>query len=75
MGGGEPVEADNILCHVGGEETMEAFTENLRGANAGDKKRFESTYPADYPDAKLARKDYTTTPWKFRASRKRSCPS
>ena len=31
-GGGEPLEADSVLCHVGGEETMEAFNENLRGA-------------------------------------------
>ena len=24
-GGGEPLEADSVLCHVGGEETMEPF--------------------------------------------------
>src|ERR1700733_14959699 len=28
-GGGEPLEADSVLCHVGGEETMEPFNENL----------------------------------------------
>ena len=39
-GGGDPVQADNILCHLGGEETLESFTENLRGANAGDAKQF-----------------------------------
>jgi trigger factor len=58
QGGGEPVEADNIMCHLGGEETLEAFTENLRGANAGETKKFESKYPDDYPDPKLAGKTY-----------------
>src|ERR1700734_4336624 len=33
---GDPVEADNIMCHVGAEETLDSFTENLRGANAGE---------------------------------------
>ncbi len=34
--GGEPLKADNVLCHIGAEETLEAFTENLRGAQAGE---------------------------------------
>jgi trigger factor len=57
-GGGEPVQADSVLCHIGAEETMEPFNENLRGANAGDHKTFDVAYPADYPDAKLAGKTY-----------------
>jgi len=57
-GGGEPVQADNILCHLGGEETLESFTENLRGANPGETKQFESRYPDDDPDQKLAGKTY-----------------
>jgi trigger factor len=56
--GGDPVQADNILCHLGGEETLESFTENLRGANPGDAKQFETRYPDDYPDPKLAGKTY-----------------
>src|SRR5579872_3793077 len=58
-GGGEVLEADSVLCHVGGEETMDAFNTNLRGANAGDHKDFDVTYPADYPDAKLQGKTYS----------------
>jgi trigger factor len=58
-GGGEPLEADSVLCHVGGEETMEPFNENLRGASAGDRKNFDVTYPSDYPDPKLQGKTYT----------------
>lgn len=57
-GGGEPVEADNIMCHIGAEETLESFTENLRGANSGETKKFQSKYPDDYPDQKLAGKTY-----------------
>ena len=55
-GGGDPLQADSVLCHVGAEETMEPFNENLRGANVGDHKDFDGNYPADYPDAKLAGK-------------------
>jgi len=57
-GGGDIVQADNILCHLGGEETLASFTENLRGANPGETKQFESRYPDDYPDPKLAGKTY-----------------
>jgi trigger factor len=57
-GGGEPLQADSVLCHIGAEETMEPFNENLRGANTGDRKNFDVPYPADYPDAKLAGKTY-----------------
>jgi trigger factor len=58
-GGGEPLDADSVLCHVGGEETMEPFNQNLRGANTGDHKSFDVTYPSDYPDPKLQGKTYT----------------
>ena len=57
-GGGDPLQADSVLCHVGAEETMEPFNENLRGANVGDHKNFGVEYPADYPDAKLAGKKF-----------------
>lgn len=56
--GGEPLQAESVLCHVGAEETMEPFNENLRGANTGDHKNFDVAYPADYPDAKLAGKTF-----------------
>lgn len=57
-GGGEPLRADSVMCHVGAEETMEPFNENLRGANIGEHKNFDVVYPADYPDAKLAGKTF-----------------
>jgi trigger factor len=58
-GGAEPIQAENVLCHIGAEETIEEFNTNLRGAQVGDQKRFEVRYPDDYPDAKLAGKAYT----------------
>jgi|SRR5579884_883302 len=58
QGGGDPVQAESVLCHIGAEETMEPFNENLRGASIGDKKNFDVEYPADYPDAKLAGKKF-----------------
>ena len=60
-GGGEPVRAESVLCHIGAEETLESFTENLRGANVGDTKTFPAKYPDDYPDPKLSGKTYDYT--------------
>jgi len=57
-GGGDPIQADSVLCHIGAEETMQPFNENLRGANIGDHKNFDVEYPADYPDTKLAGKKF-----------------
>jgi trigger factor len=57
-GGGEPLQADSVLCHIGAEETMEPFNTNLKGANVGEHKNFDVEYPADYPDPKLAGKKF-----------------
>ena len=57
-GGGDPLQADNVLCHIGAEETMEPFNTNLKGANVGEHKSFDVEYPADYPDPKLAGKKF-----------------
>jgi trigger factor len=56
--GSEPLQAESVLCHIGAEETMAPFNENLRGASAGDHKTFDVDYPADYPDPKLSGKTY-----------------
>jgi trigger factor len=57
-GGGDPLQADSVLCHIGAEETMEPFDSNLKGANVGEHKNFDVEYPADYPDPKLAGKKF-----------------
>jgi trigger factor len=57
-GGGEVLQTDSVLCHIGSEETLEAFTEHLRGAQVGEHRDFEVHYPSEYPDPKLAGKHY-----------------
>jgi trigger factor len=61
VGGGEPLQSDDVMCHIGAEETLEVFSENLRGAQAGEHKAFEVNYPAEYPDPKLVGKSYNYT--------------
>lgn len=53
---GEPVKQDELMLHIGAEDTLEAFSENLRGMSPGEEKRFEVTYPDEYGQAKLAGK-------------------
>jgi trigger factor len=57
-GGAEPIQAENVLCHIGDENTLAEFNTHLRGAMAGDHKKFDVVYPRDYPDPKLAAKTY-----------------
>lgn len=52
----EPVAGENSLVEVGGKETLEAFSNALRGAKAGQELKLEVTYPEDYVDQKLASK-------------------
>jgi trigger factor len=49
-----PVKQDEMMLHVGAEDTLPAFTENLRGLSPGEEKDFEVTYPEDYGQPKLA---------------------
>ena len=60
---GEPVRQDEMVLEIGGADTMEAFTENLRGASPGDEKEFDVTYPEEYGSPRMAGKTV-----KFRAT-------
>ena len=60
-GDGKPVHMDEILVEIAGKSTMPEFTENLRGASAGDEKRFDVVYPQDSADKRLAGKTFTYT--------------
>ena len=53
---GEPVKQDEMVLEIGGTDTFEAFSENLRGLSPGDDKEFEVTYPEDYGAQRLAGK-------------------
>ena len=60
-GEGQPVRMDEVLVEIGGKNTMPEFTENLRGASAGDEKTFDVVYPADFSEKRLAGKTLTYT--------------
>jgi trigger factor len=60
-GEGKPVHMDDILVEIAGKNTMPEFTDNLRGASAGDERTFEVTYPQDTSDQRLAGKTLTYT--------------
>jgi trigger factor len=56
-GGGKPIHEDDVTLIVGDPGTHEAFTENLRGARAGETRSFVATYPADYERKRFAGKN------------------
>jgi trigger factor len=45
-----------MVLEIGGADTFEAFTENLRGLSPGDEKDFEVSYPENYGSARLSGK-------------------
>ena len=57
----KPVHMDEVLVEIAGKNTMPEFTENLRGASAGDERIFEVTYPEDAQEQRLAGKTFTYT--------------
>ena len=55
-GGGQPASVESILVEIGGANTVKEFSENLRGARAGEERSFDVNYPADFSDTRLAGK-------------------
>jgi trigger factor len=53
---GDPVKQDELVLEIGGADTVEGFSENLRGATPGDEKDFEVTYPEEYGVPRMAGK-------------------
>ena len=72
-GEGQPVHMDEVLVEIAGQNTMPEFTEHLRGANAGDERTFDVTYPADAQDKRLAGKTFSYTV-KVQAIKQKSLP-
>ncbi len=60
-GEGQPVHMDEIMVEIAGKNTMPEFTENLRGASAGDERSFDVVYPQDSADKRLAGKTFRYT--------------
>jgi len=71
--GSNPVHMDDILVEIGGKGTMPEFTENLRGASAGDERTFDVHYPQDFSDQRLAGKTFTYTV-QIKAVKQKSLP-
>jgi trigger factor len=67
-----PIEGEDSLVEIGGKETVQAFSDALRGAKPGQELKAEVVYPADY-DPKLAGKtvSYEVT---VKAIKKRTVP-
>jgi trigger factor len=55
------VHMDEVLVEIAGKNTMPEFTENLRGAAAGDERVFEVTYAQDAQEQRLAGKTFIYT--------------
>jgi trigger factor len=53
-----PVEARDVSMQLGGQETVAAFSENLRGSRPGETREFEVNYPEDYRQRSLAGKTF-----------------
>ena len=53
-----PVEAHDVSVELGGEGTVAAFSENLRGAQPGETREFEVKYPEDYRQKSLAERTF-----------------
>jgi len=53
---GQPIKQDELTLHVGGEDTLTDFSDNLTGMTPGETKEFDVRYPEDYGQAKLAGK-------------------
>jgi len=60
-GDGKPVHMDEIMVEIAGKNTMPEFTENLRGASAGDERVFDVLYAEDAAEQRLAGKTFTYT--------------
>jgi trigger factor len=52
----QPIEGKDVSVEIGGKDTVQAFTDALRGSRAGQELKFEVTYPGDFGQKRLAGK-------------------
>jgi trigger factor len=55
----KPVEVDEVMVEIGGQNTVPEFTQNLRGAKPGEQRDFDVKYADDFSDKRLAGKTMT----------------
>jgi trigger factor len=51
-----PLTGEDVILEVNGSNTLQAFTEALRGATVGQELKFEVSYPEDFGEKRLAGK-------------------
>jgi trigger factor len=51
-----PIRQEETILEVGGADTLEAFSQNVRGMSPGEEKVFDVPYPEDYGQRRLAGK-------------------
>jgi trigger factor len=69
----EPVKMDDVMVEIGSPSTVAQFSEQLRGARAGDEKEFDVSYAADFHDQRLAGKTFSYQA-KVNAIKKKTLP-
>ncbi len=52
----QPIGGQDVSVEIGGKDTVEAFSDALRGAKPGQELKFEVTYPGDFGQKRLAGK-------------------
>jgi trigger factor len=52
----QPIEGKDVSVEIGGKDTVQAFTDALRGSKPGQELKFEVTYPGDFGQKRLAGK-------------------
>jgi len=55
----KPVEVEEVMVEIGGENTIPEFSDNLRGAKSGEHRSFDVKYADDFADKRLAGKTMT----------------
>ncbi|HEY1809595.1 MAG TPA: trigger factor [Acidobacteriaceae bacterium] len=52
----QPIAGEDVSVEIGGPDTVQAFTDALRGTKPGQELKFEVTYPGDFGQKRLAGK-------------------
>jgi trigger factor len=50
----QPIEGHDVSVEIGGKDTVEAFSDALRGAKPGQELKFEVSYPPDFGQKRMA---------------------
>lgn len=69
----KPVQMEDILVEIGAPTTVVEFSENLRGAKAGEERKFDVVYAQDFHDRRLAGKTFAYSV-KVNAVKKKALP-